>query len=113
VAASIIPDLLDLMPDTFSAQPGTVDATGKFTAVGSPTVISCRIEDRQQKLKDPAGKELVSTVQVFTGGVNSLNVQGFRYTLPARYDPRVDLLAISVESVQDENGPHHEVIMFP
>lgn len=111
--ASIVDDLLDMMPDTLIAQPGNLDAFGGFTASGESVSIPCYIEGEVKLVRDMSGRESVSSVQVYTGGVFSLTTTNHRYTLPARFLPREDLQAISIDRASDENGAHHEVVMFP
>ena len=44
--------------------------------------------------------------------VNRFNVTADdRYTLPSRFDPQQPK-AINIDHETDENGPHHEVVMF-
>lgn len=105
--------LLDLMPDTLVAVPGAVDAFGEWTASGSTVNVPCRVEGRARLVRDLSGKEVVSSVQVYTGGVYSLTVDGHRYTLPSRFAPKTEIQALHVELVADEEGPHHEVVMLP
>ena len=61
---------------------------------------------------DMDGREVLSSVEVMVNSVNNLTTTGFRYTLPSDYSPRVDLKAIRVDKARDENGAHHETVMF-
>ena len=99
------PEFLQLMPDTLLAQPGTLDAFGKFTASGAALSLSCRIEGRQIMTRDSTGREVVSSRQAVMAGVNDLTVDGYRYTLPAPFSPRDDLVAIGIDRESDEDGP--------
>jgi hypothetical protein len=113
MTASIVNDLLELMPDTLTATPGHLDGYGKFVASGAVLALPCYISGKTRLVRDLTGQEVVSSMKVTVGGVNDLTVEGHRYTLPTRFNPRVDLRAILVKKVSDEDGPHHEVVMFP
>lgn len=111
---SIVPDLLDLMPDTISAQPGYTNFLGEFVPSGAAIGgMRCRISQGARLVRDRSGKEVVSSVRATVGGVYGLTTHQHRYTLPGRHDPNASLEAISVQVVSDEDGPHHTVISFP
>lgn len=107
--------LEDLAPDTLIAQPGAEDETGTFVAAGSAlTLTNTRISGKRRMVRDQLGREVVSSVHAIVLELNSLTVEGFRYTLPSnRPEPRTNLKALAVRIVPDENGPHHEVVEFP
>lgn len=117
---AIAPHLLDMMSDTVSCQPGTLDGFGKFTAVGVALVGTCHISGKNRMIRDNEGNEVVSSLKVIV--VDSLGAAlgllpdtptlSYRYTLPNRYIPNSNLTALAVKPVQDENGPHHEVVYF-
>lgn len=109
----ILDDLADCFPDTLIAQPVSLNAFGEFSASGSPVSLKCYIEGANKLIRDLDGQEVVSSLQAYIGEVSSLTVDGHRYTLPGRFNPSADLRAISVQRVSDENGAHHEVVMFP
>lgn len=113
--ASILTDLADLFPDTLSVQPGTLSATGAFVPSGAVANYSCYIEGATRLVRDiTTGKEVVSTLRaVVASAVAGLTVNLHRYTLPARFNPRLSLRAVSVEKVSDEDGAHHETVHFP
>lgn len=111
--ASIIADLLELMPDTVQAQYGNVDALGAFTPSGAAVSVPCYIEMETKLTRNMAGQEVVSSAQVYTGGVFSLTVDHHRYTLPSRFSPRLNIKAVRIDRASDENGAHHEVVMLP
>lgn len=106
-------DLSDLFPDTLTAQPVTTDEFGDTTNDGSALSLSCYIEGESKLVRNQEGQEVVSSVQVIVKGDNSLSVDGHRYTLPARFDPRTDLKAIGVVKVSDENGALYEEVLLP
>lgn len=114
MAESIVPELLELMPDTVLAQPGALNEYGDFAPSGSALSLPAHVEGSAKLVRDPlTGREVVSSVQVYVGGHNDLTVERHRYTLPGRFVPSGGLTAIAVEKADDENGPHHEVVMLP
>lgn len=114
MAESIIPDLLELMPDTMLAQPGVLNEYGDFAPSGAALSLPAHIEGSAKLVRDPlTGREVVSNVQVYVGGHNDLTVDRHRYTLPSRFVPSGTLTAIAIEKADDENGPDHEVVMLP
>ena len=103
-----------LMPDTLSCQPGSRDAFGAWTNSGSAITPKCRIEGDRRMVRDSAGVEVVSSLLAIVSSVVALTVDGYRYTLPARFPaPRVDLEALAVDLVADGDGAHHAEIYFP
>ena len=110
---SLINHLTDCMSDTISAQLGTIDGFGKFTASGTPVTIQCYIKGESMLIRDPTGQEVISSFQIVTAGPFNLNAESYRYTLPTSFTPKTDLKAIAIRKVVDEDGPHHEVIMLP
>lgn len=112
-ASSFVADFLDLMSDTLVATPGYLDEYGGFTASGEVLSLPCHIEGSTRLVRDQSGREVTSSVQVIVGGVYDLTVDRHRYTLPARFQPRTDLLAIGVERESDEVGPVYECVLLP
>lgn len=113
MADPIVPDLLDMMPDELIAQPVVLDEYGGFMASGQAVVVPCYIEEENRVVREPSGREVTSTAQAYCGGEFGFTVRGFKYTLPARFEPREELTAIRVRHASDENGAHHDVVMFP
>ena len=113
--APLLPLLQDLMSDTISVQSGNSAGThGDWSPdMTSPLVLACSIDGKKLTVDGADGKERISVLEIIVGSVNNLTTDGHRYTLPVRYAQRVDVEAISVETVQDENGPHHEVVFLP
>ncbi len=113
--ATLIADLLPLAADTIVAQPGTLDGFGAFIASGSSVPLTCHIEGESKLVRDNNGREVTSSMQVFIvdASAPSLSVEGHRYTLPSRFIPSADLIALTIGKATDENGAHHEVVMFP
>ena len=111
--ASIVSDLSDLLGDTLTAQAGSVDFEGVWTPSGSALNLACHLSGDVRMIRDATGQEVVSSVRAVVDTGSALTVDGFRYTLPAGYDPRTDLKAIAVTKARDEDGAHHEVVHFP
>jgi hypothetical protein len=110
----ILGDLSDCFPDTVIGQPVSKDAFGEFTASGASTSIACKISQKSRLIRDPSnGREVVSSFKVTVAGTPGFNTRDWRYTLPARFSPRVNLEAMAVKPVSDEDGQHHEVLFFP
>ena len=107
-----VSDWLDMMPHTVVAQPGAEDHTGAWSASGDPVDLTCRIEGSRELVRNAQGEEVVSSVQLYVGTVAPLlTTDGYRFTLPAaRPKPRTDLEAMAIELVDDEDGPHHQVV---
>lgn len=111
-----IDEFADCMPGTLTATPGTEDGLGSFVASGSVQSLACRIEGEARLVRDPNGREVVSSVQAYVGSAPGLTVDGYRYGLPARFPSPADPSghrAISVEHVADEDGAEFEVVMLP
>lgn len=102
-----------LMPDEVLVTPGSMDAYGAFVPSGAAAAYSCRIEGSRVMTRGADGREVLSTVQVILGESPGLTAHLHAYTLPARYSPRELLVALSVESESDENGPCYEAVMLP
>ena len=113
--ASFLTELLELMPHEILAQPGILTGTGGFVESGAVLVIPCQIEGESTLERDnQTGREVVASHTAITGEFNGLTVDGFRYTLPAEFpEPRVDLTALRVDPVSDEDGPLYEIVHFP
>lgn len=108
--APIVPDLLDMFPDTV-VQEAYVSQTGKGAeSYGTPVNRAAHVSQRVQIVKDPSGQERVSRVMAILAGAFGSTPQD-RYTLPARFNPNKPK-AIAVSHHTDENGPHHEVVYF-
>jgi hypothetical protein len=106
----IVDELADMFPDSISYQaPGTFDGWGDDTPAAAVS-IPCYIEGENKIVRDAQGIEKVSTVQAILAGVFGVKVGGV-FTLPARFSPNKPE-AISIEFVSDEDGAHHEVVMF-
>lgn len=108
----IMADLADLFPDTLVAKPGYFDGYGDWASSGTNLNIPCYIEGRQRTTYDKDGEETLSSYQVYLDGYYALNITDYRFSIPTRYTPDTDLVALSIEQVSDETGPVAEVIYF-
>jgi hypothetical protein len=147
--ASLLTDLADMMADTLKAQPVVDDGTGTGAVIasGAALLMPAYISGRVRRVRDLAGQEVVSSVKAIVGvtpalvaawvalgwsgwvdedwvsGADAypsiLTVEGYRFVLPSRFEPRGDeggqvgLKALAVHHASDENGAHHEVVYFP
>mgnify|MGYP001570328787 CR=1 FL=1 len=112
-ASSFVAGFLDEMPDILLAQRGTKTGSGTFIPSGAVAAFPCRISGGPQLTRDIAGQEATSTVQILIGGVGNLNARDYRYTLPARFSPRTNLVALQGHQWTDEDGPCYEKVWLP
>ena len=106
----IIAALADMFPDELSYEaPDSIDGEGEIT-YGAAVPIPCKCSRGHRLARDRDGREQISTVQAELAGVFDVDADG-RFTLPTRFDPRQPK-AINVDRETDENGPHHEIVMF-
>jgi len=112
MSSAFIDFFADVMTDTVTITPGVEDYTGAFVASGEVINAPCYIEGEARLVRDRAGIEVASTVQIFVAAYGLLP-DTHRFTLPARFSPRTDLQAIVVDKVADETGPAYEVVMLP
>lgn len=110
---SIVDDLVDLFPDTLVATPVNVDMFGDIVPSGEELAIPCYIVGDTRLVRDTTGREVTSSMRVVLAGVYGVTTHLHRYTLPTRFNPRTDLQAIAIEMASDEDGAHHETVMFP
>jgi hypothetical protein len=109
----IVDDLADLFSDTLVVQFGNLGATGGFVPSGATASYPCHIEGGVRLVRNQAGKEVVSSFSVIVAGHHNLDPVHYRYTLPSRFSPNANLVAISVIDNSDEDGPCYEEVMFP
>lgn len=111
--SAFVSDFLDELCDIVLAQPGTTDNRGAFIPSGAVASLPCRISDGPELTRDTAGREVVSGVRLIVGANIGLTAHRHRYTLPARYSPRLNLTAVRVGFVNDESGPCYEKVWLP
>lgn len=138
---SIVTDLTDCFADTLTAQPGSEDMEGAFVPSGSALLMPAYISGKTRLVRDPAGREIVSSLKVtvavtpalvdawialgWSGWIDEdwingsdafpsiLTIDGYRFDLPARFDPNSGLKAVAIGRHSDETGAHHETVFFP
>lgn len=110
---TFISELADMMSDTLSVQPGYNNAYGEFTPSGAVIAVPCRVEAANRLYRNSAGREVISTAQVYCGGVFGLTVEQHRYTLSSDAMPAGRWrVAIVVFPEHDEEGESYEVVYF-
>lgn len=117
MAEPITGELLDLFPDVVGWERAkrNVDGSVNEDRYGvrqyeAPVSLQARVTGRVQIVRGADGQETVSSVQATFPGAFGTSTED-RYTLPARFVPRVGQ-ALSVMHATDENGPHHERVYF-
>ena len=113
MADDMLAELVELMPDTLVAQAVVSDEFGDWVPSGAVLSLACRIEGGIRMVRDPGGREVVSSVQVLVGSSPGLTADGYRYTLPSRFVPGTNLRAILVNREADEEGAFYEEVIFP
>jgi hypothetical protein len=110
----IYSELSDLFADTLIAQQIAPDGqgTGDVTNVGESVAFPAKLSGKDRTVKSAGGQEIVSNVNFIVGPSPVVNATYWRFTLPARYSSRENLKAVAVKHVSDENGIHHQVVMF-
>lgn len=111
VLMTFIAEFADMMAEELSVQPGYNNEYGEFVASGTVLAVPCRVETANRLYRASSGREVVSTTQVYCGGVYGLTVDGHRYTLPTDTEPSGrGRVAIAVFPEHDEEGPAFDVV---
>lgn len=121
MADAIRDDLADMFTDTVTAHPVTgMDEDGNFT-FGTDIELTGRLSEKTRMVRDTVtGQEVVASFKFIANEVNGLSVpkstssgwEGHLFTLPTSEGPRVKIKPLFVYRPRDENGVHHEVVMF-
>lgn len=106
----IVDLLLDMMPAEITVQHVTKDRFGKETLTGSSFKVRGRLREGNMITRDRNGQEVTSTMQFTAAGVFGMMIDD-RFTMPIGTTPKSPQ-AINVMTIPDENGPHHEKVMF-
>lgn len=110
---NFISEFADMLTDSMSVQPGYNNAYGEFIPSGAVFTVPCRVEAANRLYRNSAGREVISTAQVYCGGVFGLTVEQHRYTLPSDAVPAGrGRVAIVVFPEHDEEGESYEVVYF-
>ena len=110
---SIVDDLIDLFPEDIVAQPGVVDRFGTWLASGASVAVKARFEGGSRTVRDTAGQFQVSTLSAIIAGTPGFSADTWRFTIPSRFQPNTDLIAINVLHESDEIGAEYEEVVFP
>lgn len=110
---TFIDHFLPLMTQQVSVTAGTLNEYGDFTP-GATVDYPCRIQGKRMMTLDSAGRETLSTVQIFIGS-NTMNLTAdlHRYTLPSPWLPSGQRQAIAVKPHFDETGPAFCTVFLP
>src|SRR5262245_26192415 len=102
-----IVDFLDLMPDTVTFQPHMGSDVYAKATYGDPIIVKARVVYEDQKTTDEPGQDVVARGKIYLGA--AFNITGkHRATLPDGTHPPI----VRVRRFPDENGAHHEVVLF-
>lgn len=102
-----IEDFLDCMPATVTLEENTgLDKYGQRSyAAGTPH--PARVQEKTERVAIASGEEVLARGRVYLGELTGVDT-GWRITLPDATTPEI----LAVNKVQDEDGPHHEVLIF-
>lgn len=109
---SIVTDLLHLFPETITGQPGTIDQSGNWTAVGPAVTLPARYEGVERMVRNPQNQEVRSVLTVIVAGVATYKPKLWRFTLPTRYSPHLTVQALSTSHESDAAGVVYQEIYF-
>jgi len=100
-------DFLDCMPSSITREPFVdEDKYGEFT-YGPGVAVQCRIQEREERVTIQSGEEVLARGRVYLGVITGASTKD-RITLPDATTPEI----LAVRKVNDEAGPHHEVLIF-
>lgn len=103
-------DLAEFFVDEITIEPYTGQDVFGDETYGTAATYACRMKGKHKTVRLQTGEEKVSTVQAVLNSVAGATNQD-RVTLPARFKPNSPPI-MAVEVSTDENGPHHERLMF-
>lgn len=102
-----ISDFLDCMPSTITREAfASHDKYGERTFAAG-TTHPCRVQERTERVTIPSGEEVLARGRVYLGEIVGFAVED-KITLPDGTTPEI----LAVHNVNDEEGPHHEVLVF-
>lgn len=100
-------DFLDCMAATITREPFlSQDKFGERT-FGAGVAIQARVQEREERVTIPSGEEVLARGRVYLGALTGATTAD-RITLPDGTTPEI----LAVRKVDDEDGPHHEVLIF-
>jgi hypothetical protein len=74
---------------------------------GAPTPVLCRLQEKTERVTIPSGEEVLARGRAYLAEITGVTVED-KITLPDGTTPEI----LAVPKVNDESGPHHEVIIF-
>ena len=102
-------DFLDCMATSVTIKP--VTATDKYgeRTFGAAQTVKAYIMERQERVPITGGEDVLARGRAILGAITSPTVTTKdELTLPDGSTPEI----LAVRSVNDENGLHHEVVIF-
>ncbi|MGA9772359.1 MAG: hypothetical protein WBV94_25220 [Blastocatellia bacterium] len=102
---SIDRELLKMMPHTVTIEPFANQDEYSKASYGAPATFRCYVDFRPKMIRKIEGQEIVSSAQVYVGGVSGATVKA-RITLPDGSQPVI----LMVNKLSDEGGDYAEVI---
>jgi hypothetical protein len=102
-----ISDFLDCMAATVIREPfSSLDKYGE-RSFGAGVPIPARVQYREERVTIASGEEQVARGRVYLGELTGIQPED-KITLPDGETPEI----LAVRRVDDEDGPHHEVVLF-
>lgn len=100
-------DFLDCMPSTITREPFVDDDKYGERSFGAGVAVQCRIQEREERVVIQSGEEVLARGRVYLGVITGASTKD-KITLPDGTTPEI----LAVRKVDDEDGPHHEVLIF-
>ncbi len=107
---SLMEGLEEFLVDEITIEPYVSQTGFGDKSYGAPVTLKCRITGKHKIVRNAAGQERVSTVQVLLERPIGVTAKD-RFTLPARFN-LTEPVPVAVRQATDETGLHHERIMF-
>ncbi len=102
-----ISDWADCMPTTVTLAPNTgLDKYGQRLFGAGVDVLS-RVQEHVERVTIPSGEEVLARGRVYLAEITGVT-PAYMIILPDGTTPEI----LTVRNVNDEDGPHHEVILF-
>ena len=102
-----IEDFLDCMPSTVTLAANTgLDKYGQ-RSFGAGTPVLARVQEKTERVTSASGEEVLARGRAYLGELTGVTT-AYMITLPDGTTPEI----LAVNKVNDEDGPHHEVVIF-
>lgn len=102
-----ISSFADCMPTTVTREPFSVMDKYGQRSYGAGVAILSRVQEKQERVTIASGEEVLSRGKVYMAEIVGWDTSD-RITLPDGTTPEI----LAVQKLNDENGPHHEVVIF-